>query len=202
VIESAVVGLVVGGGLAWVSPWQLTVLVGWAVAAALFLTRVWVDIGHFDARETRDLATREDDSRTSAHLALIGASVVSLVGVAFDLVKANRSHGTLNAVLTTAAVVTVVLSWAVVHTLFTLRYAHEYYSDPPGGINFNAEVDPDYQDFAYLAFTVGMTFQVSDTNIEARIIRRTILRHALLSYLFGAVILAVTVNVIASVIKT
>jgi uncharacterized membrane protein len=91
-----------------------------------------------------------------------------------------------------------VLSWAVVHTVFALRYAHEYYTPPVGGIDFKSgEYEPDYGDFAYLAFTVGMTFQVSDTDVGSRSVRRTVLRHALISYLFGAVILALVVNVIA-----
>ncbi len=94
-----------------------------------------------------------------------------------------------------------VLSWAVVHTVFTLRYAHEYYAAPSGGIDFKNDAPPDYQDFAYVAFTVGMTFQVSDTDVQKRVIRRTILRHALLSYLFGAVILAVTINVVANLLQ-
>ena len=84
-------------------------------------------------------------------------------------------------------------------TVFTLRYAHEYYSVPEGGITFGE--DPDYQDFAYFAFTVGMTFQTSDSGVSSRRIRRTVLRHALLAYLFGAVILAVMVNVVASFVR-
>jgi uncharacterized membrane protein len=83
-----------------------------------------------------------------------------------------------------------------------LRYAHEYYTQPVGGIDFKSgDYEPDYRDFAYLAFTVGMTYQVSDTELNRREIRHTLLRHALLSYLFGAVILALLVNVIASLVK-
>jgi uncharacterized membrane protein len=83
-----------------------------------------------------------------------------------------------------------------------LRYARLYYNDPRGGIEF-AEPDktPDYLDFVYVSFTVGMTFQVSDTDIQSSRIRRTVLRHALLSFLFGAVILGVTVNVVASLFR-
>jgi uncharacterized membrane protein len=103
--------------------------------------------------------------------------------------------------LTAAGVATVALSWAVVHTVFALRYAHEYYTPPVGGIDFKSRELPDYRDFAYVAFTVGMTFQVSDTDIQRRETRRTVIRHALISYLFGAVILAVVVNVIATLIN-
>jgi uncharacterized membrane protein len=99
---------------------------------------------------------------------------------------------------------TVASSWALVQTVFALRYAHEYYTDPIGGIDFKTppEERPDYRDFAYVAFTVGMTFQVSDTDIQHRRTRRTVLRHALLAYLFGAVILAVVVNVIATLLNS
>jgi hypothetical protein len=83
--------------------------------------------------------------------------------------------------------------------IFTLAYARLYYAEPRGGVNFNEETPPDYRDFAYLSFTIGMTFQVSDTNLETKEIRRTALRHALLSYAFGAGIIATTINLIATI---
>jgi uncharacterized membrane protein len=130
------------------------------------------------------------------------ASVASLGGAAADLLKANQAHGAGKVLLSAMGVATVIVSWAVVHTVFALRYAHEFYTPPVGGIDFKNDGEaPDYQDFAYVAFTLGMTFQVSDTDIQSRTIRRTALRHALLAYLFGAVILAVMVNVIANVIQ-
>jgi len=91
----------------------------------------------------------------------------------------------------------VAVSWLVVHTLFTLRYARLYHSTG-GGVDFNQDDPPRYLDFAYLAFTIGMTFQVSDTNLTSPAIRAAALRHALLSYLFGAVILATSVNFIVN----
>lgn len=187
---------------AWFAPWQLSVLVAWDVAATSVVGWVWFSVGRFSADETRAFATREDDSRVAAQLLLVFASVASLIGVGFDLVKASESSGVGRILLTVVGVSTVVLSWAVVHTTFALRYAHEFYTSPLGGIDFKNDGDPpDYQDFAYVAFTVGMTFQVSDTDVQARTIRRTVLRQALLSYLFGAVILAVTINVIASLLQ-
>ena len=89
-----------------------------------------------------------------------------------------------------------VVSWFAVHTVFALRYARLYYSDPPGGIDFNQSEAPAYVDFAYLAFTIGMAYQVSDTDLQTRKIRATALQHSLLSYLLGAVILAMTINLI------
>jgi uncharacterized membrane protein len=92
------------------------------------------------------------------------------------------------------------LSWGLVHTVFSLRYARSYYSRPVGGIDFNEDDPPTYLDFAYLAFTIGMTFQVSDTNLMNKKIRRVALSHALLSYLFGAVIVALVINVVSSLL--
>jgi uncharacterized membrane protein len=94
-------------------------------------------------------------------------------------------------------VATVALSWLVVHTTFTLRYAMLYYTGKDGGVEFNQATPPRYSDFAYLAFTIGMTFQVSDTDLRTPTIRATALRHALLAYLFGAVILGTTINLVA-----
>jgi uncharacterized membrane protein len=84
----------------------------------------------------------------------------------------------------------------MVHTIYTLRYADLYYTGS-GGIDFNQTDDPDYSDFAYLAFTIGMTYQVSDTNLQTKVIRHTALRHAMLSFVFGTAIIAMTINIVA-----
>ena len=84
--------------------------------------------------------------------------------------------------------------------MFTLRYARTYYRQPVGGIDFNEEDPPTYLDFAYLALTIGMTFQVSDTNLTTKSIRRIALGHAMLSYLYGAVIIALVINVVSSLL--
>lgn len=89
------------------------------------------------------------------------------------------------------------MSWLTVHTIFTLRYAVLYYAEPVGGVEFHMDDLPSYRDFAYLAMTIGMTFQVSDTDLKSTAMRATALRHALLSYLFGSLILAAAVNLVA-----
>ena len=99
---------------------------------------------------------------------LLGAGVASLVGVGFAFLKAQESGGSREVLLEAMGIVTIVLSWLIVHTTFTLRYAHLYYmGDRAGGIDFKqgSDYEPDYRDFAYTAFTVGMTYQVSDTDI-------------------------------------
>jgi uncharacterized membrane protein len=201
VLTSAAFGVIVAGALAAFSPWQVAVLSGWIVASATFVARVWMRIHRLDGKATAAVATREDGSRTAAHIMVNGASVTSLVGVGVTLARASNTSGATRFVFTLAAILTVLTSWLLVQTVFTLRYAHAYYGVPVGGIDFNTETeDPDYHDFAYLAFTIGMTFQVADTNLTTSLMRRLTLRHALLAYLFGAVILATTINVAASFI--
>ncbi len=100
--------------------------------------------------------------------------------------------------LVAVALLTVVVSWTLVNTVFTLHYAHLYYTEPHGGVEFaDEEGPPDYRDFAYVAFTVGMCYQVSDTTLSTRHMRRTALRHAIIAYIFGVVIVATTINIIA-----
>ena len=94
-------------------------------------------------------------------------------------------------------VVAVILAWCVVHTVYTLKYARMYYADPRGGFDFNTTEPPRYADFAYIAFGIGMAFQVADTNTQTSEVRRAVLAHALLSFLFATTILAVTINLVA-----
>jgi len=197
VVTSAASGLVVSLALAFWAPWSVTVLSGWIVAAATFVGRVWRRTRTLSGEETATVATREDASQASAHIMVIGASIISLVGVAVTLAQASVRSGGPRALLTVVAILTVIVSWLLVHTVFMLRYAHAYYGQPVGGIDFSNDAAPDYNDFAYVAFTVGMTFQISDTDLTSSVMRRLALRHALLSYLFGAVILAMTINVTA-----
>jgi len=178
--------------------WQVALSIGWCALAGVILVWVWVTIGSKDAKATAEHARSEDFSRASADLVLLGASVASLGAVAMTLVLAGQAHDGRKAALVALTIFTVALAWGLVHTVYTLRYGDLYYGDPVGGIDFNEDDKPDYRDFAYLAITIGMTFQVSDTAIKAADIRRTALRHALLSYLFGTGILASTINLVAS----
>jgi uncharacterized membrane protein len=201
---AVVVGALAAFVAAWFVPWQLTVLIGWDVTALSVIVAVWVAIGGFSPEQTADFALREDDTRAGTHLLLLGAALVSLVGVVLAFLKANEGSHPHEALLEGAGVFTIACSWVLVHTVFALKYAHVYYTDPKGGIDFKTKGDehPDYLDFAYTAFTVGMTFQVSDTDITQRAMRHQVLRHALMSFFFGAVILASLVNVLAGLLNT
>ena len=177
------------------------VLSGWDVAVVIYVVWVWVAVRRLDPGTTARLAKREDPSSTVAELVVLGAGTAVLVAVGFALVKAGQVTGGMKALMVTLGLLSVVLSWTVVHTVYALRYARAYYSEPVGGIEFNEEEPPTYTDFAYFAFTVGMTFQVADTNITSKAIRRITLHHALLSYLFGAVLLGLVINVVSTLLK-
>ena len=202
VVAGVVVGAVTAAVTAPFAAWQVSALLGWSAAALTFVVLAWSVMLPADAARTRDVAMRLDESRLGADLMVLVAAVASLVGVGFILLKASSEHGAALALLTGLGVLSVLLAWTVVHTIYTLRYADLYYTDEIGsGIDFNDDDKPDYRDFAYLALTIGMTYQVSDTNISEKAIRRTALRHALLSYVFGTVVIAVTINVVASLAR-
>ncbi|MBN9150025.1 MAG: DUF1345 domain-containing protein [Micrococcales bacterium] len=197
VLVMLAVGVISAIATGTASSWGLALLVGWLAASLTYTVWVWTRIGRMDAEETRAHATREDPSRTLADALLVIASVASLGVVAFVLVQAQSITSVGSAVIAGLAIASVAVSWLLIHTLFTLRYASLYYEGTPGGVDFNQKEMPDYGDFAYLAFTLGMTYQVSDTALGTRAFRRSALRHSLLSYLFGAVILATVINLVA-----
>jgi uncharacterized membrane protein len=192
-LVAAGVGALVGAVVAVASGPLAGGLAAWTAAGSLFLAWTWTSIWGLDAPATARVARREDPSRALRDGVLLLLAVGSVLTVGLVIFRAHDS----GPVRLALAVACVVVSWAVLHTIFTLRYAGLYYSDPVGGIEFHQDPDPAYPDFAYLGFTIGMTFQVSDTDIGKSAIRATILRHALLSFVFGAVILAITVNLLA-----
>jgi uncharacterized membrane protein len=200
VMVAGLAGLATFAAAALLGPWQVAVLLGWDVMALVFTGWVWWSVWRMDGAATERRSKTEDASRAAADVVLISASVASLGGVGFALLKAGTETGTPQAWITTVAVVSVAISWIAVHTVFTLRYAHLYYLEG-GGIDFDDEVQPDYRDFAYVAFTIGMTYQVSDTDITSRAIRMAVLRHALLSYLFSIAVIAMTINVVAGLLN-
>jgi uncharacterized membrane protein len=183
--------------------WGLALVVGWDAAALTFLLSVWPIVIAADGRQVEQLAGREDETRASAAVLLIGASVASLVGVALALDLAGRETGWQRQALIGLAVLTVTLSWTVINTVYTLRYAHLYVRSGAMGILFGDSESPqrpDYRDFAYVAFTIGMTYQVSDTTLRDPHVRRVVLSQALVSYVFGVVIVAGSVNLIAALL--
>ena len=195
---SALAGLVIALPVAAFTRWNLLPIVFWDLAAVVYLLWVWRTILPMDAEATAEAAVPEDPTRATSDLVTIGAALMSLVAVGFLLGQASSEQGTAKALLAILGVASVAISWAVVHTVFTLGYARLYYTGGDGGVDFKTDEPPCYSDFAYLAFTIGMTFQVSDTDLTESKIRRMALHHALLSYVFGTGILATTINLVAN----
>ena len=128
-----------GGGLILLALWQLTALVGWCVFAVALLAWVWFEVSGCDATHTRDRSTAIDPTRHSSITVVAVASGMSLLAVGFGLEEARERDGALAIALTGLSLLAVLLSWLLVHTMFILRYAHEYYIDPVGGIAFPGE---------------------------------------------------------------
>jgi uncharacterized membrane protein len=187
--------------VAVVGPWWLAPLAAWDIASAALLGWTWRLLWPLGTAQTASHARRESPGRANTDLFLLAGSIISLLAVGLVLVRASHETGLAKGLLVALGVASIVLAWSVVHTVYTLRYAKLYYQGTPAGVDFNEETLPDYADFAYLALTIGMTFQVSDTNLTSKAMRRLALRHALLSYMFGALIIATTINLIAGLGK-
>jgi uncharacterized membrane protein len=198
---SLAAGIIVGLVLVLLKSLKFVPLVGWDVTALIYVIWIWLSVWKMNPSGTKAHANQEDPGRALADIVLIFASLASLVAVGFMIMQASSAEGLEKGIEVALGLLSVVVSWAVVHTSYTLKYALLYYSRPEGGVNFNQSNPPKYTDFAYLAFTVGLTFQVSDTDVEDSGIRKAILKHMLLSYLFGAVIIATTINTIANLGK-
>jgi len=172
----------------------------WVARSLTVLLATWPVILRADGSLAPQLAAREDETADSTRALLVGANVASLLGAGYTLHLASQQSGAPRGLLIGTAVLTVVLSWAVINTVYTLRYADKHFRSQPGGIAFGTDDDqqqPGYRDFAYVAFTIGMCYQVSDTTLRDPGIRGTALGHALLSYVFGVVIVAGSVNLIS-----
>ena len=198
---AGLVGGVVAGALALVpgASWSVAALIAMDAASLIFVIQVWFTVAGLDAAETERVAGPEDESPLAAEVVLLAAGVASLLAVVFTIAEAGNEGAPQRGFLTVLAIVSVALAWTAVHTVFILRYARLYYSPPNGGIDFHGE-NPDYKDFAYLGLTIGMTYQVSDTDLAGKRIRHVALRHALLSYVFGTVIVATTISSVAALL--
>jgi uncharacterized membrane protein len=198
------VGLVAGVVLQGFQPWQVAIVEGWDVASLILLVAVWPMILRADPAATRELAQREDPGRIAARVILLGACLASLVGIGAVLALAGRGGNDRRLVLICVAVATVVVSWTVVNTVYVLRYAQLRIGQSDDGITFPDDATqqaPRFRDFVYVAFTIGMTYQVSDTVVRDPRNRTVVLCHALLSYLFGVVIVAGTINLVAGLVR-
>jgi uncharacterized membrane protein len=196
------VAVLAGVLLGWLLSWSsvtAAVLGGWAGAGLVFVAWTALVIVPMDPDETSEHAVREEPTRGVAHVIVLLASLASLAGVAVALVGGALGGGDITIAAVLAAVI---VSWACVHTVFALRYARAYYTAPAGGIDFHQSEPPRYTDFTYLAITVGMSFAVSDTDLASSAMRRVAQVHALLAYLFGTVVVALLINLVAGLAGT
>lgn len=198
-----VIAMAVSGALAialtgLLGAWVYAPAVGWTLAALIYNGSVWLTIAPMDAQRTAAHAVAEDPGRRTSDLLILLAALGSLAAVVLVMASSKDVAGTGRLLLALLALSCTAMSWLMVHTLFTLRYAEIYYDGEPGGIEFNQTEPPQYTDIAYLAFSIGMTYQVSDTNITTRAMRSAALRHSLLAFVFGTGILATTINLVVS----
>ncbi|MFC8799682.1 DUF1345 domain-containing protein [Promicromonospora sp. NPDC057138] len=196
------VALLVGALLGWPLSWDSAAaagLGGWAGAGLVFVFWTVLVIVPMDPEETSEHAVREEPTRGVASLIVLLAALASLAGVAVALVGGVLGNGDITIAAVLAAVI---VSWACVHTVFALHYARAYYTAPAGGIDFHQTEPPRYTDFTYLAITVGMSFAVSDTDLGSSAMRRLAQLHALLAYLFGTVVVALLINLVAGLANT
>lgn len=181
------------------------ILITWVAFALTVVIMDWIIILTSHPKEVRKIAILEDSSRTLIFLFVIVASIISLGAIILLLHSAKGKSAEGVAFPVILALTSVIVSWWLVHTLFTLRYAHLYYSADKDagntklkeGLNFPDEKEPDYLDFVYFSFVIGMTFQVSDVEISSRPIRRLALFHAIVSFVFNTAIVALSINVVA-----
>jgi uncharacterized membrane protein len=174
-------------------------LLGWDVAGLVLLGLVWALIVPADADTTRKLAGDEDPGTTLVYAIVLIASAVSLLASTVLVRQARTLGGGFVQGFPVLCLVTVALSWAITHTAFALRYARLYYREDAegvGGVELPEHLPPTYFDFAYLAFTIGMCFQVSDVCVTSRQIRRAVLFHAIVSFAYNSIILAFVLNLV------
>lgn len=206
---SILVGLLTYTALGHALPsagWEVRIVAGWNAGAVLLLLLAWSVIWRCDPGRTHRRAASEDPGRRAVWGIILGASSLSLFSAAYVLRRAKLLPPAYQALLVILCLAGVVTAWCLTHTAYTLRYAHLYYRDDDedgshnAGLVFPNNDPPDYYDFAYFAFTVGMCFQVSDVTITSKIIRRAVLMHSVLSFAYNTAIVALAMNLVAGLV--
>jgi uncharacterized membrane protein len=198
------VGILVTVALAAVSGWRPAMrgIVGWDIGVGLYVALALEMMARADVHQIRRRAAGQDEGAIVILVLTVAAAMASLLAIVALLGPAGAGAAPRGSNDLVLATITIVLSWAFIHIIFALHYAHEFYADSgirglafPGG-----EEEPDYWDFVYFAFVIGMTSQVSDVGITTKEIRRTVAAHGVVSFFFNVALLALTVNIAASAI--
>jgi uncharacterized membrane protein len=189
--------------LSAVTTWRLSprLLIGWNIGIGLYLVLAFHMMAGSDVVSIRRRAAAEDEGQFAMLVLTVLSALASLAAIIAEL-SSTMNGGARQATQLVLAITTIVLSWAFIHTMFALHYAHEFYDDEGGGgLSFpGPDAEPDYWDFMYFSFVIGMTSQVSDVGVTCKPIRRTVAAHGVVSFVFNVALLALTVNIAASAI--
>jgi uncharacterized membrane protein len=201
---SGALGVVMTAALAVLTDWRpaTRVLVGWDIGIALYLGLAFSLMARADVHRIRQNAARQDEGQFAMLVLTVAAALASLAAIFAELGTSGDGGGGRQPMNLVLATLTIMLSWAFIHTIFALHYAHEFYDESAGrGMAFpGGDEEPDYWDFVYFSFVIGMTSQVSDVGVTSKVIRRTVAAHGVVSFVFNAALLALTVNIAASAI--
>jgi uncharacterized membrane protein len=180
----------------------------WDVGMVVFLASTWMLMGQAIPKTMRRNAQSQDEGRLVILSLILAAACASILAIAFILKETKGKDISVAIPHVALAVFTIVGSWLLVHTIFAIHYAHEYYKDhkiqthdEAGGLGFPADIDPDYWDFLYFSFVIGMTSQTSDVQITSRSLRQLALIHSILSFFFNTAVVALSINILASLIE-
>ncbi|WP_093756271.1 DUF1345 domain-containing protein [Streptomyces sp. DvalAA-19] len=196
-VVAALLGAVVGAAVGVLTHAPLGFLAGIAAAETAFVVAGWIALWPMDAATTHHNVRREEFRPVLEELVVVAAALCGLVGIVVLLLtgRSDLSHAA-----AATALCGVFTAWASLHLMYATRYAYLYYVPTEGGIDFNSHDSPKYVDFLYFSYNLGMTYQVSDTDVSSSAIRAVTLRHCLLSYVFGASILATTINLVTGIV--
>lgn len=178
--------------------WETWLMAGWLAGSLAYLAIVWVGVGRLDAAHTRLLAGSYDPGTRALYGVVVAACFVSLGGVLLVTDAARALTGPARGLHIALALAALAATWLLIQTVFALRYARGYYTRDAGGLLFPGDAPPTYMDFAYFSAVIGMTSQVSDVAIAAAPMRRLALAHGLVSFGFNLLVLALTLNLVAS----
>lgn len=205
-----VISLIFGALVLFFSPTDVgttRALLAWNATAILFIVLILVMMGRTKAEDIRDHSTAEEEGRFTVLTFVIAAAAMTLIAIGVEILAIKEMQGASRAFRLALTFGTVISSWAFVHVVFTIYYAHEFHSEMGGkkkavrgGLQFPGETLPDYWDFLYFSFTVGMTAQTSDVVITSRRMRRLVIVHGILSFVFTTAVIALTVNLGAQLV--
>ncbi|MEU9973452.1 DUF1345 domain-containing protein [Streptomyces sp. NPDC051014] len=197
-VIAAAVGAVAGVAVALATDGALGALAAIAVMELCFVVTGWAVLWPMDAAATHRNARREDFRPGTEEPVVVAVALCALAAIVLLLLRGSRADP--GHVAAATALCGVFTAWAALHLMYAARYAYVYY-ESAGGIDFNSDDPPSYRDFFYFSYNLGMTYQVSDTNVSTSAIRAIVLRHTLLSYVFGTGILATAINLVVGLVS-